>query len=186
MFFLKNTKLRLYRFETAVVLTGIVLLLVGGIIENSTVVKEDSEYYAKTPQTTVTQNGCSYEEKYEKQIERVLEGMEGVDKVEVAVYVKTGGSSVPAVNSSSDTTVVSEKNGETSAEEKRNIKEESIVIIKDSQGNEKAVMLSEIAPEIEGVAVCVKGKQSKITEEKIVKTLMALYGISSAKISITW
>lgn len=186
MSFFKNMKLRLYKFEGAIVLTGVVLLLIGGIIENSEAKQPDSVDYEKIPQSTQAETQyMGYTEKYEKQIERVLKGIGGVDKVTVAVYVKTQGNSVPALNSKSDKSVITESSGETKAEEKRDVREENIVIIKDSQGNEKAIILSEVAPEIEGIAVCVEGGVSKTLEEKILKTLMALYGISPAKISIT-
>ena len=185
MDFFKNVKFRLYKFEAAIILTGVVLLLIGGIAENSETKRVDSVGYENvTP--TATKTACEdYSEKYEAQIERLLKGIEGVGKVTVAVYVKNQGNSIPAINGSADTSVVTEKNGESQAEENRNVKEESVVVIKDSQGNEKAVILSEVAPEIEGIAVCVEGGVSKILEEKILKTLMALYGISPGKISIT-
>lgn len=181
----KNVKLRLYKFEAAIVLTGIVFLLIGSIVENSQVKNADSvgqEEFMQPAQETVY---MSYSEKYEAQIERVLKGIGGVKKVTVAVYVKNQGNKIPARNESYDMSVVTESNGENRAEENRDVKEGNIVVIKDSQGNEQAVMLSEVAPEIEGIAVCVEGGVSKIIEEKILKTLMALYGISPGKISIT-
>ena len=182
---LKNVKLRLYKFEVAIVLTGIVLLLIGNIVENSQTKNVDSvgqEDFAQPAKETVS---MSYSEKYEAQAERVLKGIEGVKNVTVAVYVKNQGSKIPARNENNDMTVIAESNGENHAEENRDVKEGNVVVIKDSQGNEQVVMLSEIAPEIEGIAVCVEGGVSKILEEKILKTLMALYGISPAKISIT-
>ena len=57
--------------------------------------------------------------------------------------------------------------------------------LKDKDGNESVVYVSQNAPEIAGIAVCVKGGASAAIQEKIKKTLIALYDIPASKISIT-
>lgn len=187
MSFFKNGKLRFFKVEAAIILTGIVLLLIGGMIEDSSkkdvALTESPESYQ---QQYVLSENDKYAAKYEKQVERILKGIDGVKGVTAAVYVKSEGECIPAYNSSSDKSVIKEKNDKDEAEERRDVYENSIVIIKDSQGNEEALILSETAPEIEGIAVCIEGEKSKNTEEKIINTLMALYGIPITKISITW
>lgn len=187
MSFFKNGKLRFFKVEAAIVLTGIVLILIGGMIENSGKESVGFTEKAERPQQqyTLAEND-NYAAKYEKQIERILRGIEGIKGVTAAVYVRSEGESIPAYNSSGDKSVIKEKKEKDEAEERRDVYESSIVIVKDSQGNEKALILSETAPEIEGVAVCIDGNKSRETEEKIAKTIMALYGIPITKISITW
>lgn len=182
---LKNGKFRFFKFETAVVFTGIVMLLIGGMLEDNNE-KFNKSYEPKEEKKVVASEDFSvdYARKYEVQIERILKGIEGVKSVKAAVYVKSDGERLPAVNDSRDKSVVTEKEGEKTAEERRDVADSVVVLIKDADGNEGAVILSEKAPEIEGVAVCVEGGVSKTLEEKIVRTLMALYDLPAGKISI--
>ena len=188
MSFLKKGTYRTFKMEAAIVLTGIVLMLVGGVFQDShkeenpnpeNIVKNGSEAVESAA------SDVSYSEKYEAKIEKIIKGIDGVKGVKAAVYVKSEGVKVPAENYSGDKTVVTEKEGEANAEEKRDVEDKNVVIVKDSHGNESAVFVTEKAPEIEGIAVCIEGNLSKALEEKILKTLMALFNVPPSKISIT-
>lgn len=194
-------KLKQYKPETAVVLTGIVLMLIGNIIQpagqyndKNTGAAPDSNqpgasYGSYNTGDTLNING--YAEYYAYQIEKLLESMEGISRAKAAVYIKDEGSGVIAENITTDESVTNETDSQGGRrEEHKNVSERSVVIIKDADGNESVVYLSQSKPEIAGIAVSVKvssgmSGMSKTLEEKIMLALMALYDIPASKISIT-
>lgn len=186
-------KLKQFKPEVAILLTGIVLMLIGGIIrpgggedeskDTGAAPQVHSEYGSGNAQSTQ-----SYAEYYARQIEGLLESMDGISRAKAAVYVKNEGSGVLAENFTQDNSVTNETDSQGgSREEHKNVSEKDIVILKDSQGNESVVYLSQSKPEIAGIAVTVKGASglSKTLEEKIKLALMALYDVPASKISIT-
>ena len=185
MSFFKNGKFNFFKIETAIVLTGIVLLLIGGLLDDTDKQTTSSNVLHEAPEVVASdRNSVDYAKKYEQQIERIFKGLDGVKSVRAAVYVSSEGERLIARNDKIDKSIITEKDGEKSAEERRDVSENVVVIIKDAQGNDEAVVLSEKAPEIVGIAVCVEGEMSKTIEEKILKTLMSLYGLPAGKISI--
>ncbi len=180
-------KLKLFKFEAAIALTGIVMLLVCGFFESSMEEKNENNdrYQTVNNEVKADLSGKFYEDKYEKQIEYLLSSYEGLGKTSVAVHVKSNGELYPATNFKKDNSIIEESVEEgTSARENKDVLEENVVIIKDSQGNESVFCTSENAPEIEGVAICIKGGVSNVEKKNILEAIMALYDISSSKISI--
>ena len=100
--------------------------------------------------------------------------------------MKSEGNGILAEDSNTDRSVTVESDSQGgSREEEKNVTDRKVVILKDAQGNETVVYTAKNAPEIAGIAVCVKGGASASVQEKIKVTLMALYDIPAAKISIT-
>ena len=190
-FTLKTGKWKQYKFEAAIVMTGIVLMIIGNIVgssleqENKTVPKDNGSSAAE-PSPSKNNTYSSYAAFYEAQIESLLKNIEGVKDVKAAVYVKSEGTGVLAENSNTDNSKTSEKDAQGGTrEEEKDVQDKNVVIIKDAEGNESVVYVSKSAPEIVGIAVCVKGGASASLQEKIKTTLRALYGIPASKISIT-
>lgn len=185
--YFKSNKLKIFKFEIAIVLTGVFLMLLGGIFENNSQNTDKAQNLIAVNNGNIDGNEKihDYSAIYEAQIEKLLSKLDGIGSISVAVYIKNEGTVSPAYNTKNDNSVIEEnsKDGE-SAEENKNISEKNVVIVKDSQGNEDVFCISKTTPEIEGIAICVKGGIDNVNREKILKTLMALYNISSTKISI--
>ena len=177
---LKTGRLRFYKLETAAILTGMVLMLIGNLLtpsESEPAPSQTEAPAAATPQGSAGRTG--YAEYYAAHIE-------GIGEVTAAVYVKSEGTGILAENSNTDTSVTKEEDSQGGTrEETKNVSDNEIVILKDKDGNETVVYVSQNAPEIEGIAVCVKGGASAGIQEKIKTALMALYDIPASKISIT-
>ena len=178
---LKTGRLRFYKLETAAILTGMVLMLIGNLLTPS-----ESEPAPSQTEAPAAAGRTGYAEYYAAQIERLLANIEGIGEVTAAVYVKSEGTGILAENSNTDTSVTKEEDSQGGTrEETKNVSDNEIVILKDKDGNETVVYVSQNAPEIEGIAVCVKGGASAGIQEKIKTALMALYDIPASKISIT-
>ncbi len=184
---LKMGKLKFYKLEAAAILTGMVLMLIGNLLtpsESEPVPSQTEAPAAATPQGSEGHTG--YAEYYASQIERLLANIEGIGEVTAVVYVKSEGTGILAENSNTDASVTKEEDSQGGTrEETKNVSDNEIVILKDKDGNETVVYVSQNAPEIEGIAVCVKGGASAGIQEKIKTALMCLYDIPASKISIT-
>ena len=64
-------------------------------------------------------------------------------------------------------------------------KDENTIYYKDSSGAQYPYVLSEIMPEIEGVAVVADGGDSPVIKEKIINLIKALFGLEINKIMVT-
>ncbi len=189
-------KLKPYKPEIAVALTGAVLMLIGGIAdapagnrgsasENAGNSTSMSESYAGTDALSAA-DARGYARYYEYQIESLLESMEGISGVTAAVHVKSGESGIPAENVSCDDSVTEETDSQGGKrQERKAVSDKNAVIVKDASGNESVVYISRNAPEIAGIAVSVRGGASASAQEKIKLALMSLYDIPASKISIT-
>ena len=69
--------------------------------------------------------------------------------------------------------------------ENSSAQEQEYIIITDSEGNQKALLINEQLPEIRGVAVVYGGTDSKILNEKIENALCATLQITSKRIYIS-
>lgn len=185
--FFEASNFKFFKNEIALCLTGIVLILIGGIFEKNQngYDKVNNLIEEKIETSDKNVENLSYSEQYENQIEKILSQIDGIGNVTAAVYVKSDGNTFFAKNTTKDNSYIEEKNADSSsASEKKNVIEENIVILKDSQGNENAICIKKDAPEIDGIAVCISGKLNSVLEEKILRTLIALYNITPSNISI--
>ena len=69
--------------------------------------------------------------------------------------------------------------------ENGNYSSQSEYVLDNGQNGETPVLIKEFFPEIKGVAVVCSGADSIAVREEIIKCISSLYGISSAKISVS-
>lgn len=186
---LKTSKFKFYKLEIAIVLTGMVLMVIGNILgstgENTEKIP-NQELMPSESSVSLTEHTVGYAEYYAAQIEKLFKNIDGIKDITAVVYVKSEGTGVLAENSNTDHSVTTEKDAQGGTrEESKNVNDKNVLILKDKDGNESVVYVSQNAPEIAGIAVCVKGGASAAIQEKIKKTLIALYDIPASKISIT-
>lgn len=127
-----------------------------------------------------------YVEDLETRLAEIIGEIEGVNHVHVMITVK-GSESKEILK---DESIASENTSESDREGgERTIssysKDENTIYYKDSTGAETPYVLSEILPEIEGVAVVADGGENPLIKEKIINLIKALFGIEINKIMVT-
>ena len=124
-----------------------------------------------------------YEADLTDKLRRVVSAITGEESPEIMVtldreteYVYAADEkSVLKENFSGDVTKESETNHDT---------ERSYIILKDANGNQHALTVTEIKPEIKGVVVVSKAAGDSLTQEKIINAVKTALGISSARICV--
>ena len=171
----------------------LLLALAGGLLLFCSVPSGDEKQEKQTQTLSGTQAVSlkkddmeEYVEKLESRLEELIGEIEGVEQVHVMITLKSGASKEILKDESVNSEDTSESDSEGG---QRSIssygKDESTVYIRDSSGQEVPYVLSEISPEVEGVAVVADGGDSPVIKEKIISLIKALFGIEINKIMVT-
>lgn len=165
---LKNLKIG--RRNVALVVIAVVimlLLLLSELFTSDTeaVSKEDTEAYAS-----------QYIEKTEKELETLLEGINGAGKVRVMLTLENCYENVYAkgYNEKSE-----DKNDSLKSES-----EEEYIIIKNGSNTEACLVVKVYEPTVKGVAVIAEGAGNTQVKNAITQTVCALFDISTARVSV--
>ncbi len=121
-------------------------------------------------------NSQKYIEQTEKELEMILEKINGAGKVEVMLTLESSYENVFAKGYSTK-----EDKGEN--DEKKEFQEEYI-IIKNGSSNEECLVVKVYEPAIKGVAVVAQGADDIKVKNAITQTVCALFNISSARVSV--
>lgn len=170
---------------------GIVLIVCSVPTEKKDKNSSDSEQKGiqqETLQISAEENSSIslYVENLEERLADIIGEMEGVKNVHVMITVKgsEGKEILKDENISSDNTKESDGAGGERTISSYN-KDENTIYYKDSSGAQYPYVLSEIMPEIEGVAVVADGGDSPVIKEKIINLIKALFGLEINKIMVT-
>ncbi len=104
----------------------------------------------------------SYTELLEKRVKEHIDRIDGVSNVSVMLTIDSSNEKIYASNGQG----------------------KDYVIIKDSSGNEKPIMLQEINASIRGIAVVCDFGGSDLKRQQIIEMLSALFNIGTNKISV--
>ena len=121
-------------------------------------------------------NSQKYIQQTEKELELILEKINGAGKVEVMLTLESSYENVFAKGYSTK-----EDKGE--KDEKKEVLEEYI-IIKNGSSNEECLVVKVYEPAIKGVAVVAEGADNIKVKNAITQTVCALFNISSARVSV--
>lgn len=141
----------------------------------------------ETPKTTeeVTVSASEYEKQLEDRLAGVVSAITGETQPEIMVTLSSQSRFVYATDeksSSKDNDNYAE--GGITATENNNENETSYIILKDADGAQYALKITEIEPEIKGVVVVSAYADNAQYKEKITNAVKTALGISSAKVCV--
>ena len=164
------------------------VLIVCSIPDNSKENKSGSVPVETKQSTSAEENRTMsvYVENLETRLADIIEKIDGVKNVHVMITLKKSESKeiLKDENISSDNTDEADREGGQRKIVSYN-KDEGTIYYKDSTGAQYPYVLSEIMPEVEGVAVVADGGDSPIIKEKIISLIKALFGLEINKIMVT-
>ena len=166
---LKNLKIgKKNLILVAIAIFIMVLLLVSEFLtpENTeSISKENTEIYSS-----------QYIEKTEKELEALLENINGAGEVKVMITLENCYENVFAKG-------YSEKN-DSKTDSQKSESEEEYIIIKNGSNNEECLVVKVLQPTVKGVAVIAQGAGNTQVKNAITQTVCALFDISTAKVSV--
>ncbi len=124
---------------------------------------------------------AEYKEELQRDIEAVVKKITGSKNVKVVITLDTGFTYNYADEVRENT---SNRQGENTTDTSTD-SQNSFIIVKDSSGNERALVVNENLPQIRGVAVVYDGYETEAKNEKIKNALMATLSVTSKRIYIS-
>lgn len=126
----------------------------------------------------------SYQEKQEKDLERILGKINGVGSVDVVINFQSSEVKVPAVDNSSQKSTTEETDSEGGTRvNSQETDGDKIVMSNSSNGSEQVILKTE-KPEVLGVMVVAEGAEDSKIKYEITKAISSLYNISVDKVNV--
>lgn len=154
---------------------GILLIFLSSLFSNNansekTVENSSGEYTAE-----------QYCEMLEKNVKNIVTGITGDKNPTVVITLESGIRYSYAAADETDTSTASGNSTDQSSQSKKR----SYITVKNSDGSEKALIVTEYMPEIRGVAVICKNAQNTATADKIKNAVTAALNITSKRVYIS-
>ena len=153
---------------------GIALIFVSSLFTGAT---DDSVAQNTTSTYTVEQ----YQQELQGNIENIVKGITGDDSPTVVVTLESGIRYSYASADETDTSIATGSASDQSSESKK----QSYITVKTADGGERALIVTEIMPQIRGVAIICKGGNIEQTAEKIKNAVTAALNITSKRVYIS-
>lgn len=129
-------------------------------------------------QETTSEN--DYQKKLEKELADFLSKVEGIGEVEVLIYLDTTEEYI--VEKDVPSYLVNSKDGDSQSSEEN--REEDTVYTVNDNGEQVPFISQTRHPAIEGVIIAADGAGQENIRIKIIRTVMALYGVEANKIDV--
>lgn len=152
----------------------------------------NSSYENKPQESTVgkQQATSSYqkegdEENYkallEKELSEFLSKVEGVGETEVLIYLNSSKEYIVEKDMTEQNTTNSESGKESRSERRR---EEGTVYTENEAGRQTPFITKTNHPAVEGIVIAAEGAENEAIRIKLIRTVMALYGVDANKIDV--
>ena len=145
---------------------------------------EEEAVQSMPRETGQTTTATDERENLENQLKRILQQVEGVGMVDVAITLESTGSKT-VEKDTPDSSSSSEKSGggESEKSENRSIQEET-VYLEDADGTKTPYVIKETMPEVRGVLVIAQGADDLSIVKEIKEAAMALFHLDAHKIKV--
>lgn len=138
----------------------------------------------KTPE--IKSNSDQYSERMEQNLEGIVSNIQGAGKAKVLVTLENSIETVYATEEKKNKEAAEDKtNGETTRKKESDDCEKKYITVKDSEGTEHALAVTEIQPKIKGVIVVCPGGDNPTVQQKIINAVTAALSVPSNKVYVT-
>lgn len=166
---LKNPKLLI-----ALGICGIALILFSSLLGG----EEKSE--TDLPQADTIKQTEEYRKSLEKSVLKIVTGISGDKKATVVVTLENG---VRYTYADASDTTTSNSQG-TNSQNESSSSSKTYLTVKNDDGGEEPLIITEIMPEVRGVAIVCEGGDDEILAEKINNAVTAALNITSKRVYI--
>lgn len=153
---------------------------------------QDQEHMLNTP-TAPSAHTQSYHVPHAFQQERALEArledffslVEGAGQVRVMISPLAGHETVFAVDVSESSSHSKEQDAQGGTrEQQQHQSQQQTVIITDRQGTDRALVLREIYPQVQGIVIIAEGGESPFVRDALTRAAMAMLGLDAHTIQV--
>jgi stage III sporulation protein AG len=165
----------------SIILLGLAGLL---LISISSFFKSDSKKPSVKENTNITSE--NRQEKLQQNLESVISTVEGAGKAKVLVTFESAAETVYATEERKNKEASEDKSaGEVTRKKESDDCEKKYITIKDSEGTEHALAVTEIEPKVKGVIVICPGGDNPVVRRRIVEAVTTALNIPSKRVCVT-
>lgn len=176
--FLKNEKvLRIIVFAG---LAGIALIFCSSMFKHPSDVKDSSETVVQTSDVLEQYRSDLCEE-----LGNMLASIDGVGKTKIMLTIEQGVQNVYASDKDIQQKESSQKNSSNENADKQSNEKKKCIVIRQNDGSEKALTVSQHMPTVKGVLVVCDGGENALVRQRVTEAVSAIFDISSAHICVT-
>ncbi|MCL1883135.1 MAG: hypothetical protein FWF81_05200 [Defluviitaleaceae bacterium] len=145
----------------------------------------DNSYTIPYEEETLVREGFQPEQILENRLEEFFSMVEGAGQVRVMISPLGGRETVFAVDANVNQAYSTEQDGQGGTRETRNYQtSEKIVMITDRQGTDIPLVIREIEPRIEGIAIIAEGGECPFVRDALTRAARAMLGLEAHNIQI--
>ncbi len=131
-------------------------------------------------------NSQQYSEQLSHSLENILSNINGAGDSKVLVTLENGAETVYAAEEKKNKEASEDKeNGETTRRKESDDCEKKYITVRDSEGTEHALAITEIEPKIKGVIVVCPGGEEPVVQQRITNAVTTALSIPSNKVCVT-
>lgn len=135
-----------------------------------------SMFQSKDSKSDIVENDSfdysSYSEETEKKLTNIISSIDGVGECEVMITFEYTGENIYAKDSEAKSDDTSQSNSDQ-------------YVLYDSQNGEKALLIKEKYPTVQGVSIVCTGGDNTQVREAIINTVTSLFDISTNRVSVS-
>ena len=131
-------------------------------------------------------NSEQYINRLEQNLENIVSSIKGAGSAKVLVTLESSTETVYATEEKKNKEASEDKaNGETTRKKESDDCEKKYITIKDSEGTEHALAVTEIQPKVKGVIIVCPGGDEAIVQQRIINAVTTALSIPSNKVCVT-
>ena len=158
-------------------LIGIALIFASGFFKNH-------EESVKTDHSKLTTE--QYTAQIEKSLTDVVSSINGAGQCKVLVTVENGTEMVYATGGKKNKEASEDRsNGQTTKTQQTDDSEVKYITVKDADGTEKALAITEIQPTVKGVVVVCQGGDDPNVQKRVIDAVTTALNITSKRVCVT-
>ncbi|MDD6489109.1 MAG: hypothetical protein PUG48_04770 [Clostridia bacterium] len=176
--FLKNEKV--LKIIVFIGLAGIALIFCTSLFKPSQQTKTTDEPDIQT---------SDFVEQYRKnlceELGNMIASIKGAGKTKIMLTMEQSVQNVYATDNDVQQKESSQKNSDSENADTQKNEKKTCIIVRQSDGSEKAITISQIMPKVKGVLVVCDGGEDPLVRQRITEAVSAILNISSAHICVT-
>ena len=176
--FLKNEKV--LKIIVFVGLAGIALIFCTSMFKPS----QQTETAAETEIQT-TDFVEQYRENLCEELGNMIASIQGVGKTKIMLTMEQSVQNIYATDNDLQQKETSQKNSGSENADKQTNEKKTCIIVRQSDGSEKALTVSQLMPKVKGVLVVCDGGDNSLVRQRVTEAVSAILNISSAHICVT-
>ena len=162
-------------------LFGVLLIFISNSLKSS-----EKSYYKNDYKSEEKTDSDRYIKRLESNLESIVSSIKGAGKTKILITLSNGSEIVYATEEKNNKEASEDKsNGEITRKKQSNDIEKRYITIKDSDGTEKALAVTEIQPIIKGVAVVCEGGDNAAVQKRIIDAITTVLNITTKQVCVT-